>query len=162
MSSTPEEWKERGAVYFDNRNYNAARYSFERAGDTNLINVCQAYILQQTAEELARNPSEQDRSQTKRAFILAAEAFDSLPAKTRKWQRIAAECFGKGGNHLRAAKCFESANIYDKTLMHFWEAKAIDEAARVLCANREQLPSDIVEKYEGRLRNHYVRIGDFE
>lgn len=119
-------------------------------------------MLWQVAEELSRTPLDSTRLQTRRAFIDAAEAFDNLAVKSRKWKHKAAEGFGKGGSHMKAAERFASVGWYEKAIFHFWEAKAVDEASKIFCEQRETLTAEFAEKYEGRLRKHYVRLGDFK
>jgi tetratricopeptide (TPR) repeat protein len=160
VSSTADEWKSRGAIYFDHNNYQAALYSFERAGEEALAAVCRAHILLRDAEELER--SVQSKSSARKAFIIAGEAFDNLPSKARKWQRMAADCFGKGGNNIKAAERYKAVGLYDKAIQHYWEGKGYDEASEVLSNYRSKLSPEDEEKYEGRLRSHYVRLGDFQ
>jgi tetratricopeptide (TPR) repeat protein len=162
VSSTIEEWKERAEVYLENRNYPVALYCFNRACDEDRVAVCKAYILLQEAEELWRTPSEQAKSQTRKAFIQAAEAFNNLASKFRRLKRTAADCFVKGGSHFKAAECYALVGPHQKAVFHYWEAKAFDEAYKTFCKHRNDLATDFAEKYEGRLRNHYVRLGDFQ
>jgi len=127
-----------------------------------MISVCDAYLLLNTAEELWRNPSDQEKSQTKKAFVEAANAFDLLPSQRRSWIQKAADCYVKGGNHFKAAERYALLGLYQSSVFHFWEAKAINEASSVFCEHRSMLSQDFVAKYESRLRNHYVRLGDFK
>ncbi|CAI5497828.1 unnamed protein product, partial [Closterium sp. Naga37s-1] len=92
--SSPEKWHKRGLEMFNAGQFEAAKMSFERAGDERRAAVAQAALLQQTAKRLQGT----DHWRACRTFLEAAQAFLAVDRP-----RDAAGCLASAGEMERAA-----------------------------------------------------------
>ncbi|CAI5954940.1 unnamed protein product [Closterium sp. NIES-64] len=91
--SSPEKWHKRGLEMFNAGQFEAAKMSFERAGDERRAAVAQAALLQQTAKRLQGT----DHWRACRTFLEAAQAFLAVDRP-----RDAAGCLASAGEMERA------------------------------------------------------------
>ncbi|KAH9919767.1 uncharacterized protein BXZ73DRAFT_104875 [Epithele typhae] len=159
MSSTPEDWAKTALSLFNNRRYMQAMHCYERAGLTREKAVAHAYHLR----ELARStPVTRGESTAKAAaFVKAADAFVSsaTAAVTEKkaYYRIAGECFVAGGDDVKAAQAYRSAEEYTLAAQHFRRAGKFDDAIDVIQSHKGLVAAAVADSILGVSKLYFLR-----
>ncbi|CAI5459961.1 unnamed protein product [Closterium sp. Yama58-4] len=134
--SSPEKWHKRGLEMFNAGQFEAAKMSFERAGDERRAAVAHAALLQQTAKRQQGT----DHRQACRTFLEATQAFLAVDrprdaagclasagemeqaaamyrnmCKPPQWERAAA-CYLQAGTASDAAECLAQAWLVERAL----------------------------------------------
>ncbi|KAJ7051172.1 hypothetical protein C8F01DRAFT_1067163 [Mycena amicta] len=162
ISSTPEEWKQRGQELFDKRLYSNAKMCFERAHMPLEAAVCSAHDLQYEASTMPANSR-----QTKAKFLEAGEAFlacSQMAAEkadeARKYVFISGDCFERGGDIPRAIVVYTIAEDFSKVATLYRQLGKFDEAVLTI-RTHPTIDASIVDKITGVARLFYFKKGQF-
>ncbi|KAH7446733.1 hypothetical protein KP509_01G071000 [Ceratopteris richardii] len=121
--STPQEWKQKGIIFFENRLYRESKLCFTKSKDPELIDLCEANILRQDAKAC------NDRGDTKEGkdlYYKSAGLFRQLQR-----DKAAADTFFCGGWFI------EAGDIYMNSLKDYVAAaRAYHLGKRYVCAGK--------------------------
>ncbi|KAG0703070.1 hypothetical protein DFH29DRAFT_918710 [Suillus ampliporus] len=144
VSSTPKEWETFGRSLFSHKRYSQAMHCFERAGLRPEVKVCEAYQLREVARSSAGVASLNDQ---KRAFIVAADAFNDCGATAMGNQRLqyyrnSADCYVRGGEDFKAAEAYLKAQEFEQAAKRYRKAGRFDKTLHVLDDHGAIIPEE--------------------
>ena len=122
---------------FENKRYAQALVAFQRAGQSRMVGICQAFLLRENARAV---PDDQVKERAD-AFVEAGEAFSTCASHAllpdQKGEQMecysnAAECFIQGSRLKEAGECFVRAEKYSKAARAYREGAYFDEMVEVL------------------------------
>ncbi|KAH7446728.1 hypothetical protein KP509_01G070800 [Ceratopteris richardii] len=145
--STPQEWKQKGIMFFENRLYRESKLCFTKSKDPELIDLCEANILRQDAKAC------NDRGDTKEGKDLyyksaglfrqlqrdkaAADTFfcggwfieaGDIYMNSLKDYAAAARAYHLGKKYVCAGKCLENLENYTGAIEMYAEGNALEVA----------------------------------
>ncbi len=161
VESTSDEWMDRGTIFMNNKKYQQARFCYQKAKFQEGVDIADAYLLLQDAEDLSRSAQSSDRDRSRRSFIKAAEAFTTLPHHS-DWARQGALCFARGGDHLRSGQAYLTVPAYPEAAREFWRATDFESLYGILRSHRASLPTAEAQYFGESLKLHFIKGGEYE
>ncbi|GKA99426.1 UvrD-like helicase, ATP-binding domain, P-loop containing nucleoside triphosphate hydrolase, partial [Tanacetum coccineum] len=129
VSSSPQEWRERGKKLFYENNFVMATMCFERAGDTKWEKLAKASALRASAQKMLGTNS-------KAAFGYLRDAGDMFESIGK--HDSAATCYCDLGNYKRAAQIYlDKCGRPDAAAECFLLAKCYSDAAEVYASGNQ-------------------------
>lgn len=162
VTSSSEEWSQRGQQYFSKELYSKARACFRNAGMLWWESVCGPYNDRQTASRLPQGHQSRVEIFSKAAKEferLALSPQDSVSPTTRCLLFTnAGECYAASSDSSTAARAFIKAQKYTEAAYHYRLSGQFEKAIRLM----GQYPVDQVvkESIVDEAKFVYTRRGD--
>lgn len=140
-------------------------HSFERADRPREAAVAFAYYLREQAR-LIPQPTRLGNSEKSKAYIKAAEAFNSCAANAEVgqkrqrtvWFRIAAECFVNAGEEGKAAESYVNAAEYTLGARYYRKAGMFEHVVEVIQKNQKKIDHDTAEQLMNVSKIFYFKV----
>ncbi|KAG6867453.1 hypothetical protein C0993_002573, partial [Termitomyces sp. T159_Od127] len=166
VSSSCEEWANKGKELFERKRYFQAKHCYERASMPRETAIANAYYLRGEARKIPKGNSRHLKEQLHRGFVTAAEAFLDCAQGASKnravYIRCAAECLELAPEDLRAAEKYLEAQEYNAAARLFRKLGHFDEAVDIVKNHKKDMQTDIVQNIEEVARLYYFREENFE
>ncbi|KAG6865346.1 hypothetical protein C0993_008151 [Termitomyces sp. T159_Od127] len=166
VSSSCEEWANKGKELFERKRYLQAKHCYERASMPRETAIANAYYLRGEARKIPKGNSRHLKEQLHRGFVAAAEAFLDCAQGASKnraiYIRCATECLELAPEELRAAEKYLEAQEYNAAARLFRKLGHFDEAVDIVKNHKKYMQTDIVQNIEEVARLFYFRQENFE
>ncbi|KAJ7294056.1 P-loop containing nucleoside triphosphate hydrolase protein [Mycena rebaudengoi] len=133
ISSTPQDWEERGGGLFNNKHYSQAKLCYERAYLPRKAAIASAYHMRQEAGDMVGG-THRENATRRMAFQAAAAAFlDCGRANSSTaYFRISGECFEQAGDDTAAIQAYTDAEEFTKVVKLYLKLEQFDEAVATI------------------------------
>jgi tetratricopeptide (TPR) repeat protein len=152
---------ERGTSFMNNKKYQHAKFCYEKANAQEYIDIANAYLLRENAENLERSSKPMERERSKAAFKLAGDAFVHLPHHPT-WAKLGGFCYARGNEHRKAGHAFLSADAYPEAAQQFWQVGDFDELHKILVQHRAELKPEEGRRMTERLKLHFLKAENYK
>ncbi|KIK41852.1 hypothetical protein CY34DRAFT_84670 [Suillus luteus UH-Slu-Lm8-n1] len=157
VTSTPEEWASSGRSLFLHKRYTQAIHCFKRADRHREVKVCEAYLLRKAARSSVGVAL---LNVQQMAFNTAADAFADCGAaatgkERRQYYLTSADCYGRGGQDLKAAHTYLKAEEFELAAKRYRKAGSFDRTLRVLTDHRAVISEKTATDLQLVCRLHY-------
>lgn len=75
----------------------------------------------------------------------------------KRYFRLAAECFARGGQDREAARAYEHAAMYEFAVRFYRRVEEFDELVRVLNSHRNEIPREVVDELYSVAKIYYLK-----
>jgi hypothetical protein len=135
VSSTLEEWKEKGHLFSRRGHFEHAVYCYNNANEPLLSRIANSRHLEKMAELI-----EEGTNARRQAFIMAATEFLACASVTYqqsdKQRKVcgfrAAKCYARAGQDRKASDVFYDSGYFTLAAQHARKAKAFDRALEIV------------------------------
>jgi tetratricopeptide (TPR) repeat protein len=149
---------------FTNKRYAQALVAFQRAGRSQEVAICHAFLLRENARVI---PDDQARERTD-AFGEAGEAFHTCAKATlpdQKKERLAyyanaADCFARGNRWKGAGDCYLQLEQYSKAARAYREGAQFDEMVEVLERHERQIEPNLLVQLRKVAQMNYFKVSE--
>lgn len=152
---------ERGNSFMSNKRYHDAKSCYQNAQYQEWTEIADAFILEQTAEELARSVQSSEKDRAKAAFRHAGDAFVALPHDP-DWARHGGICYARAGDHRKSGIAFLSVPAYAEAAQQFWQCGDFDALYSILLRHKVYLKPEDAQRMVDRLKLHFLKVSDYE
>jgi tetratricopeptide (TPR) repeat protein len=138
--------------------YYEAALAFDRAGKAREAALAKAFYLKKVADELPVTAQKRRLEAYKEA---AASLIDSGQGSVKRLERIACltsagDCYVAIKDHKRAAETYEKAEKWTKAALHFFDARLLDEAVRIVRNHNASVDQDVSNRILSTAKISYL------
>ncbi|KAI0030327.1 hypothetical protein K488DRAFT_87856 [Vararia minispora EC-137] len=151
-NQTDQDWGKRGRDFLHRHHYEDAIEAFEKAGMHREARMATALDKKRQAGFIPDGEKARRRNAFKVAAARLLECADEATEtdELTVMFRHAAACFVELGDHSRAAEAFERAGLFSEAAAHYFDARQLPDAVRVVLAHP---PPDVRPDIETRIVN---------
>ncbi|QRV78447.1 UvrD-helicase domain protein [Ceratobasidium sp. AG-Ba] len=152
------EWARRGQELFSNGLYVQAKSCFEQAGQSDEVEIADAYIHMTDAR----------RSQDRQKFLQAAAKMEkcaSRPDSGRSGNVLwyhAATCYESAQDIASASRAYRNGGFYDRAALVAFDHQLFDEVLLTILPHSHAIEQSAFEKIRDVCRMHYLRNSNYE
>lgn len=162
VASTAEAWAKRGTSFFTEQRYLYAMESFKKAKLHYKASIAEAYYLRDQARATPIWSGPRGSASSKKAFLIAAEAFIFCAAPATGDTRLAylkaaGECFVGHGDDSRAADTYLDAQEYTYAAKLCRKVGRFDDAVEIIQKHYDKIPRSVAESIMNVVRLFYFR-----
>ena len=148
-----EDWEKLGKMLMEKKNFEQARYCFEKGGLEREREIAQAHLIQEAAVSAEQ-------------FQIAAQLFESsaafipLAGDHKELLLASARCYNRALNFSCSARMYHMASEYNKCVFQYHRASEMEKALEVINSHRNdidiQLQKQVFTYFLDKLEYEYV------